>query len=135
MKRSRGFPECRPRMPIFSIGPPWQAIGIVSIRYGTVHRPVDICRENLKRNFAIYFQSTRKFTLCMVLPKPPAVLPTWIPIVLKHKLDSIGKPISDVTLRIVDEKGNEVPIGQAGELVASGPNIMSGLLERYEKHS
>ena len=44
----------------------------------------------------------------------------------EDKLDSIGKPISDVTLRVVDEKGNEVPVGRTGELVASGPNIMSG---------
>ena len=44
----------------------------------------------------------------------------------KDKLDSIGKPVSGVTLRILDEKGKEVPIGQTGELVAAGPNIMQG---------
>ena len=44
----------------------------------------------------------------------------------EDKIDSIGKPISDVTLRVVDEKGNEVPVGQAGEIVAFGPNITSG---------
>ncbi|MES0447133.1 MAG: AMP-binding protein, partial [Desulfobacterales bacterium] len=45
---------------------------------------------------------------------------------LEAKLDSIGKPISGVTLRVLDEKGKEVPIGQTGELVASGSNIMQG---------
>ena len=44
----------------------------------------------------------------------------------EDKMDSIGKPISGVTLRILDEKGEEVPIGQTGELVAAGPNIMEG---------
>ena len=42
------------------------------------------------------------------------------------KLDSIGKPISGVTIRVLDENGVEVPIGQTGELVAAGPNIMQG---------
>jgi len=45
---------------------------------------------------------------------------------LEAKLDSIGKPIPHVTLRVLDEKGEEVPIGQTGELVAGGPNIMQG---------
>jgi long-chain acyl-CoA synthetase len=45
---------------------------------------------------------------------------------LEAKLDSIGKPIPHVTLRVLDEKGEEVPTGQTGELVANGPNIMQG---------
>jgi long-chain acyl-CoA synthetase len=44
----------------------------------------------------------------------------------EDKLDSIGKPISGVILRVLDEKGEEVPIGRTGELVATGPNIMQG---------
>lgn len=42
------------------------------------------------------------------------------------KIESIGKAIPGVTLRILDEDGNEVPQGQNGELTASGPNIMRG---------
>ena len=44
----------------------------------------------------------------------------------EENLESIGKPISDVILRVLDEKGNEVPNGRTGELVATGPNIMQG---------
>jgi acyl-CoA synthetase (AMP-forming)/AMP-acid ligase II len=43
-----------------------------------------------------------------------------------EKMDSIGKAIPEVTLRIVGENGNEVSPGQIGELVAQGPNIMQG---------
>ena len=43
-----------------------------------------------------------------------------------EKMDSIGKAIPGVTLRVVDAKGEEVPRGQAGELVTTGPNIMQG---------
>ncbi|MBP7736621.1 MAG: acyl--CoA ligase [Spirochaetes bacterium] len=42
------------------------------------------------------------------------------------KIDSIGKAIPGVTLRVLDEAGNEVAPGQTGELTASGPNIMQG---------
>lgn len=44
----------------------------------------------------------------------------------QDKIDSIGKPISGVTLLILDKKGQKVPPGQTGELVAAGPNIMQG---------
>jgi len=40
------------------------------------------------------------------------------------KIDSIGKAIPGVSLRILDTNGEEFPPGQTGELVASGPNIM-----------
>jgi acyl-CoA synthetase (AMP-forming)/AMP-acid ligase II len=43
-----------------------------------------------------------------------------------EKMDSIGKAIPGVTLRIVDTNGEEVPRGQVGELMATGPNIMHG---------
>ena len=44
----------------------------------------------------------------------------------KEKIDSIGKPISGVNLKILDGKGHKVPVGQIGELIAEGPNIMQG---------
>ena len=45
---------------------------------------------------------------------------------LPEKNESIGIAIPDVTLRIVDKSGRELPPGQRGELVAQGPNIMMG---------
>ena len=43
-----------------------------------------------------------------------------------QKMRSIGKPIPDVSISILDKNGMEVPDGQEGELVAAGPNIMRG---------
>lgn len=48
------------------------------------------------------------------------------PELLPKKLESIGKAIPGVTMRVLDEHGNELPRGEHGELVASGPNIMQG---------
>jgi acyl-CoA synthetase (AMP-forming)/AMP-acid ligase II len=48
------------------------------------------------------------------------------PAMFEAKMGSIGKAIPGVTLRILDKNGNELPDGEVGELVASGPNIMQG---------
>ena len=43
-----------------------------------------------------------------------------------RKPGSVGKPLPGVEIRIEDEHGNPLPAGQTGEIVARGPNIMSG---------
>lgn len=48
------------------------------------------------------------------------------PAMFSTKMGSIGKAIPGVTLKILDENGNELLDDQVGELVASGPNIMQG---------
>ena len=45
---------------------------------------------------------------------------------LIDKIDSIGKPIAGVTLRVLDSSGHLLPRQKVGELVASGANIMQG---------
>jgi len=45
---------------------------------------------------------------------------------LREKRDSIGIPIRGVLMRVVDEQGLERPVGEVGELVAEGANIMPG---------
>ncbi|MDM8536739.1 class I adenylate-forming enzyme family protein [Desulfobacterales bacterium HSG17] len=52
---------------------------------------------------------------------------TWLePALLEKKIDSIGKPIPGVNIKILDKNNNQIPRGETGELVASGKNIMSG---------
>jgi len=48
------------------------------------------------------------------------------PDMFEDKIDSIGKAISGVKMRIMDENGCEITDGQTGELVGSGQNIMMG---------
>ena len=42
----------------------------------------------------------------------------------------IGKPIPGTAIEVVDEDGNAVPIGTAGELWVSGPGVANGYLSR-----
>ena len=48
------------------------------------------------------------------------------PASLNSKMGSIGKPISGVTLKTVDENGKTVKDGEVGEIVVKGDNIMKG---------
>ena len=51
---------------------------------------------------------------------------------LAYKFKSCGKAVAGVELKIADEKGNEVPRGEVGEIYARGPNIMLGYWRQKE---
>jgi long-chain acyl-CoA synthetase len=42
------------------------------------------------------------------------------------KLGSIGIPVPNTSLKCVDKSGKEVKVGESGELIAKGPQIMKG---------
>ncbi|MFC2147978.1 class I adenylate-forming enzyme family protein [Bacteroidota bacterium] len=48
------------------------------------------------------------------------------PELLKHKMESIGKSIPGVELKIVNKKGMTAEVNEEGELLAKGENIMLG---------
>jgi len=52
---------------------------------------------------------------------------------LKRLTSSIGKPLPDVEVKIVDEEGKSLPLYEVGEIVAKGPRIMSGYWKDEEK--
>ncbi len=52
---------------------------------------------------------------------------------LKRLTCSIGKPLSDVEVKIVDEAGNPLLVLEVGEIMAKGPRIMTGYWHDEEK--
>ena len=54
---------------------------------------------------------------------------------LKRLTSSIGRPLSDVEVKIVDNNGNTVPLGSTGELLVRGPRVMTGYWGDEEKSS
>lgn len=50
-----------------------------------------------------------------------------------RKPGSIGTNIVHVENKVVDELGNEVPVGEVGELVVRGPNVMKGYYKMPEE--
>lgn len=51
---------------------------------------------------------------------------------LKHYSGSIGLPVPSTDVCLVDDNGNEVPHGEAGELQVKGPQVMLGYWQRPE---
>ena len=49
------------------------------------------------------------------------------------KDNSIGIPVPSTEMACVDEKGAEVPVGEPGELIAKGPQIMKGYWNRDDE--
>jgi acyl-CoA synthetase (AMP-forming)/AMP-acid ligase II len=50
-----------------------------------------------------------------------------------EKRGSIGIPIPGVELRVVDDRGLELPVGETGHLVARGGNVTAGYLDEPEE--
>ena len=42
------------------------------------------------------------------------------------KAGSVGKEVFHISLRIIDEHGNDVPANQPGEIIVKGPNVFKG---------
>jgi acyl-coenzyme A synthetase/AMP-(fatty) acid ligase len=50
----------------------------------------------------------------------------------RHGILSLGYPMFGNTMQVINELGELVPDGEAGELVISGPQVMLGYLKRSE---
>jgi long-chain acyl-CoA synthetase len=46
------------------------------------------------------------------------------------KMASIGKAVPGVEVRIADDRGNEVALGEVGEIITRGPHVMKGYFRR-----
>ncbi|MBL7969385.1 MAG: AMP-binding protein [Prolixibacteraceae bacterium] len=84
--------------------------------------------------FAYSFPSI-KFFVMYGQTEATARLSYLPPEILTKKMGSIGKGIPEVTLKVVNEYGNEVQPGVVGEIVAKGENIMAGYYDDPEETS
>ncbi len=57
---------------------------------------------------------------------------TSTPIDSPEKPGTIGIPFADTYVRIVDDEGRPVPVGERGELVVKGPQVMKGYWQQPE---
>ncbi|MAA71091.1 MAG: long-chain fatty acid--CoA ligase [Bermanella sp.] len=48
------------------------------------------------------------------------------------QLGTIGMPVSNTLCKVIDEEGNDLPLGEAGELCVKGPQVMKGYWQRPE---
>ena len=104
------------------------------VTYGAASMPLEVIKRAIQEFPGSAFinafgQTETASTITMlgpgdhVIPKdaPPEELERRL-----KRLTSIGTPLPDVDVRIVDEEGNEVSTGEVGEIVAQGPRLMKG---------
>ncbi len=109
------------------------------ITYGAAPMPLSVMRRALdafpKANFINAFgQTETASTITMLTPEDHHITGTGPEREKKlQRLTSIGKPLPDVEMKVVDEEGKELGPGQIGEILARGPRVMTGYYKDNEK--
>ena len=108
------------------------------ITYGAAPMPLEVIRQAIQEfpeaRFINAFGQTETASTITMLPPEDHILegsPEEIEKKLR-RLTSIGTPLDDVEVQIVDEEGKPVPIGQVGEIVARGQRMMAGYWQQEE---
>lgn len=102
------------------------------LTYGAAPMPLAVIRQAIEEFSGVQFinafgQTESAATIAALGPEDHVLegSPEEIERRLR-RLTSIGRPLEDVDVRIVDEEDREVPQGQVGELVAQGARVMKG---------
>jgi acyl-CoA synthetase (AMP-forming)/AMP-acid ligase II len=109
------------------------------ITYGAAPMPLPIIKKALEEFPKVSFinafgQTETAATITMLSPEDHHISGTPAEREKKLKrLTSIGKPLADVEMKVVDIDGNEVPCGTIGEIIARGPRVMAGYFKDEEK--
>ena len=109
------------------------------ITYGAAPMPLEVIKKALDVFPGVSFinafgQTESASTITMLSPEDHIIEGTEEERERKLKrLSSIGKPMSDIEMKVVDEEGRELPQGEVGEIVARGPRVMTGYWRDEEK--
>ena len=102
------------------------------ITYGGASMPLEVIKRAIGEfpgaRFINAFGQTETASTITMLPPEDHVMegsPEEIETKLR-RLTSIGRPLEDVEVQIVDENGSPVPAGEVGEIVARGARMMAG---------
>jgi acyl-CoA synthetase (AMP-forming)/AMP-acid ligase II len=110
------------------------------ITYGAAPMPFEVIRKAIREmpwvRFINAFGQTETASTITTLGPEDHVLKgseAEIEKKLKRLASSIGKPLPDVEVKVVDDEGNPLPPLQVGEILAKGPRIMTGYWKDEER--
>jgi acyl-CoA synthetase (AMP-forming)/AMP-acid ligase II len=109
------------------------------ITYGAAPMPLEVIKKAVELFPGVSFinafgQTETASTITTLSPEDHNITGTEEEKEKKLKrLSSIGRPMSDVEMKIIDEDGKDLPPGEVGEIVARGPRVMSGYWKDQEK--
>jgi acyl-CoA synthetase (AMP-forming)/AMP-acid ligase II len=108
------------------------------ITYGAAAMPGDVLERAIAafpqaQLINAFGQTESAATITMLGPEDHVLTGTPEEVERKRlRLRSIGRPLPDVDVRVVDERGEELPPGATGEIVARGARLMKGYWGRPE---
>jgi acyl-CoA synthetase (AMP-forming)/AMP-acid ligase II len=110
------------------------------ITYGAAPMPFEVIKKAIEvmpnvRFINAFGQTETASTITMLGPEDHVISgsPAEKEKKLKRLASSIGRPMPDIEVRIIDEEGKELPQGEVGEIVARGPRVMAGYWKDDEK--
>jgi len=109
------------------------------ITYGAAPMPLEIIKKAVEVFPGVGFinafgQTETASTVTMLSPEDHVI--TGSPEEREKKLkrlSSIGKPMSDIEMKVIDDDGKDLPPNSIGEIVARGPRVMAGYWKDQEK--
>jgi len=109
------------------------------ITYGAAPMPLPVIRKALEEFPDVSFinafgQTETASTITALGPEDHHI--TGTPAEKEKKLKrlaSIGKPMADVQMKVVNDDGKTLGVGEVGEILAKGPRAMSGYWKDEEK--
>jgi acyl-CoA synthetase (AMP-forming)/AMP-acid ligase II len=112
---------------------------ITNLSYGGAPMPIQVIRRAIEMfpktvGFVnAYGQTETTSSLTILGPDDHRIEGTSEEVELKLKrLNSIGKPLPDVEIKVRDEDGKILPDGQVGEIIIRTPRIMKGYAGRTD---
>ncbi|MBI4331246.1 MAG: long-chain-fatty-acid--CoA ligase [Chloroflexi bacterium] len=110
------------------------------ITYGAASMPFEVIKKAIEvlpgvRFINAFGQTETSSTITTLGPEDHVIegTPEEREKKLRRLQSSIGRPMSDVEMRVIGENGSPLPPGEVGEIVARGPRIMSGYWKDAEK--